>query len=302
MQNRFKEFSLFRLQMDKQGNVSAQNSHHPRTFNPQEYSRFKYGDGTMTRHYAWSLANLLISQGAIERKTEYFLCGSAYQEAPTAANSIAKELTQILVNRGYGIKFFKIHSQAFVQDYSGLSLTDRGTVLSKIKLDVDPALRCQLLAKKVIFIDDIQITGLHKRHVQAFFSSLGIEQAIFGYIAVLNDRDGKSHPLIEWALNHSEINNLQKLSILASKDDFQPNARICKFILASSSKEIEDFIDVLPLETLTLLLAMMRADGYHTQPEYQVNFHTLSKIVNEKRVKILDKTKRSSEKYLSIGV
>jgi KaiC/GvpD/RAD55 family RecA-like ATPase len=250
-------------------------------FDPYQYSRFKYGDVSVAYKYANGLADLFIKKGTINKNKQYFLCGSAYKEVPTAAVSIAKAVTKILLQRGYKITFFRIHGRAFAQDYSELSVHDRNEILSKIPLSVDKKILDRIRNSNVLVIDDIQITGLHKRALERFLISVAVREVVFSYVAILSENYGLNYPQLEWDLNHYYVDSLIKIRELISKSNFTPNSRVCKFILASEPHLLAEFTRSITSQQLNDLIVAMKNDGYDEMLKYRHNFAILEKLYAE---------------------
>jgi hypoxanthine phosphoribosyltransferase len=276
----FSNHALFRLKAADHVITEAKSTT-DLVFDPISYSQYKYGDGATADDYACSLLELFEEKNVLSKDEHYFLCGSAYKQAPTAAISIAQALFNSLLDKGYRVNSFKVNGQSYTQDYSELSASDRGRMLANIRLSLDDNTTKKVKGKKVIVIDDIRITGLHQKAMRTLLTDAGAQEVIFGYVAILNKKSGQQCSKIEWHLNHQYVDSLDKLSRVMVKDQFLLNARICKYILGAPKNELADFLKIVSQGTLMDLLHMIEADGYHNDTKYVRGYLQLQKAIRK---------------------
>lgn len=246
-------------------------------FDPRLYSRFKYGDKSVAAHYAAQLQHSL--RNVLKKKQAFAICSSAYNQVPTAATSIATRLHDLLLEDGYNSSYFKIGGQSFAEDYSTLETCERAKMLSRIHLSVSPEEKKRLKGGTVVVIDDIRVTGFHSNALANLLAGCGVKKIIFCYVAVV-EPSSILHARVEWFLNHSYVKNLRQLEKIISEGDFEPNARVCKFLLASPKKQVEHFLKSVPSSDIQKLLELIISDGYHLIPAYQDTFQLLQRVLH----------------------
>jgi hypothetical protein len=232
-------------------------------FDPRAFSRFKYGDNQVAQHYAARLAELLISEGVLQKDCIYYMCGPAYQQVPTAAVAITDCLPDLLRAQGYQISEFKISGQAFGADFSNKNIEQRRTALAQITLTAPDEIRKAIRNQRVIVIDDIKVTGLHETAIARLLSSCNTGGMLFCYVASLEREGSVWWPEVEWDLNHCYMNSLERLAELMQDPYFVINSRVCKFVLAQPAAEIKTFAAQLSPQLRTQLVNAILADEYH---------------------------------------
>ncbi|HEX6461684.1 MAG TPA: phosphoribosyltransferase family protein [Candidatus Saccharimonadales bacterium] len=238
-------------------------------FSLEDYSKFKYGDGSVAKQYAAELASFLQKNTLLKHK-KYCLTGSAYHNTPTAATSIAKNLFNILKSHGVDIIYTPLKCQAYAKDYSSMDFGQRANLLADNKLAIDTTSVNE--RRSLIVIDDIRITGLHELAIENFLLNQNIEEVIFGYVIMLLDTSIFKNPKLEHAINHMYVDHLDELAHIVRKEEFNPNARICKFILSAPTSELEEFLRDIPSEKLQLLINLIEQDGYHLLDIYRQSY------------------------------
>lgn len=239
-------------------------------FNPVTFSKLKYGDGLVAHDYANKLCDLL--EKDLEKDKDYNLTGSAYQDIPTAAVSVAFALFNALRSKGFRVTYTPIRGLAFTHDYSNMLFEDREKIITQNELSFKD-IPGQKKIQNIIVVDDIRVTGLHEYAIERFLNERGdVLNAHFVYIAMLNEGVKETDPRIEWRLNHAHVNNLEKLVEIMRGDVFYPNARICKFILAAQKNDLSKFLKTAPADKLRHLQKLIRQEGYDKIDCYRDNY------------------------------
>lgn len=249
---------------------------HTVAFDPAEYSRFKYGDGSAATHYASVVADELVKHHG-DSLSDVYIASSAQKHVPTAANALSRRLVGELVFRGHqpaGV--FRI-DRAIVRtgDYSAMTEEARRACTQNNGLVLPEVAADELVGKTALIIDDIKVTGSHEKALHSVLGDIGIKTAIFGYVATVDPETAQNHPEIEYMINHAYVKNLDDLAQLTHFPHFSLNARTCKFILSSSEEEIRQFAQNVPEHVARDIVASMVADGYHKFEDYTQNFQAL---------------------------
>jgi hypothetical protein len=278
------ERALYRLQTEENHEIITTHSATQAHFDAAQYSRFKYGDGSVAAVYADQLIGMLEAARDITPTDALMVCGSAYHQTPTAAASIAMAFADQLTRQGRNAHYFRIHCDPYARDYGAMSIAERRAVLAGNNLRVASEVAGDLPGAKVIAIDDIRITGMHEFALAALFKHHQASTVIFCYVAVLPQEQGESDPLVEDRINHAYVTNLEQLAEIIDSNPgmFSPNARTCKFILRAPDAERRIFAHTIPHESLELLVESMVADGYHELHEYEKAFLALRGIARSR--------------------
>ncbi|MBK5720885.1 hypothetical protein JGH11_08375 [Dysgonomonas sp. Marseille-P4677] len=216
-------------------------------FSPKEYSKFKHGAENIARKFGYELAERFIN--GVFRHTyngeQLIVVPSAYSHIPTASFYMTKyfinRINSYLFDNGYPVvQVTKIHrTVTYREDYAGMSAESRYKLISGDKFYIDKEF---VKGKKMIFIDDIKITGTHERIITKMLSEHGItEDSYMIYFAELTNH--AINPNIENYLNNYFVKGIDDISKIIDEDDFTFNTRVVKYILNRKPEEFDSFIN-----------------------------------------------------------
>ena len=139
-------------------------------FSADEYSRFKFGDGTVSQSFGTALA-----EGFITEKLELnpivqqvVVLSSPYSFIPTATFAMKDwfifRLNRWLVQRNLPVvQEAKVHRTiTYKEDYGELDAEQRMKLIGNDQFHIDKDF---LAGKTLVFLDDIRITGSHERMI-----------------------------------------------------------------------------------------------------------------------------------------
>lgn len=245
----------------------------------RRYGLLKYGDGRETLAYAEELADRLLQEGKAVPGQRLYVSGSAFEHTPTAADSLAHILTQILHDRGVDAHYFGIKNESATNraphrdskapsgDYSSLSVASRRKVLERNPPIISEVTAAEIKGQNVVTIDDMLTTGMHRDQLRDLFMRAGVGSATFAYIARIDTRQGQETPHVEGQINETHMKHLDDLLPIARGEQFIPNVRVCRFIMRPEHRsELEAFAEQVPLEHLETIIGYMVADSIHEQP------------------------------------
>ena len=248
-------------------------------FSLEDYSCFKYGDGNITNIYAEELS-LLISEliNEVSIEDEIIVYPSPFSFLPTASCHMTFKIFEILKAQHpkQTIKLSKVERKnTYPQDYGEMNKEDRYNLIKNDSYDFQDV---PDKTSKLIFIDDISVTGTHQRIIQEILSNKQINNNCYFvyYAAVVNN---EIDPRIENKLNYHYVNNVAKLSSIFLQESFLLNTRYVKKILSLEKTELIEFIDSissdLGRERLKLLLDGAVKNNYGKIPEFVPNLNFL---------------------------
>ncbi|MBL0237909.1 MAG: phosphoribosyltransferase family protein [Saprospiraceae bacterium] len=255
------------------------------TFEPAEYSRFKFGDDSIAELYGRNLAiNFIKEILSIECCTnQIVVISSPYSFIPTATfalkNHFINALNHWLVKNSYQVvQETKIHRTiTYKEDYGELNAEQRIKLIGNDFFHIDKEF---IKDKTLIFLDDIRITGSHERMISKMLDQYQIKNnSYLLYFAELINSN--IHPNIENYLNYYSIKSIFDLDYLIESEDFIINTRVVKFILNNDNRTFKLFIQNKKSKFLNLLYFMAIGNGYHNIDVYSCNIITLQNEIKQ---------------------
>ena len=252
-------------------------------FDPAEYSRFKFGDGSVARRFGQELAQGFAAQQlpAIPPTAELVVLPSPYAFIPTASywmtQAFIRELNRLLVRQDRPVaQEMKINrSITYREDYGNLTFAERIRLIGNDSFRVDAV---ALAGKTLIFVDDIRITGGHQLVVERMISQYALTNPrVFVYYGQLTN--SAVHPNIENYLNYYTVTSLADLTPIIESADFRINTRLVKFILNHEPVQSQPFLEQQPVGFLNELYDMAIGNEYHLIPEYEPTLTVLDQLL-----------------------
>jgi hypothetical protein len=253
-------------------------------FNPDEYSRFKYGDIKIARNYGCELANYFAKAILPQiRSKEVIVYSSPYTYIPTAS----LHLTNCFIDRikeltiGFNFKPGKIHRiQTYTEDYGSMNASQRYALIKNDTYRIDEPPKFN---EHLIFIDDVSITGTHQRVIERLLSKNQIKnEANFLYFSILNDPTVE--PDFENYLNYFKVKTMDDLTNLILNSEYSITTRAIKYLLASDEIEFLSFIEAINTSVKKDLLHTIYwasvKNGYNKIPLYCGNLNRLLELLN----------------------
>jgi hypothetical protein len=253
-------------------------------FEPNEYSKFKFGDDNIAEKFGTNLAiafiNQLLSKEIITK--QIVVISSPYAFIPTATfamkNYFVYELNKWLAANSLSVvQETKIYRTiTYKEDYGELDAEERMRLIGNDHFHIDKEF---LDNKTLIFLDDIKITGSHERMILKMVNEFNLPNEIFLlYFAELVNND--IHPNIENFLNYHFIKTIFDLDSIIKSERFIINTRIVKFILSAEAVLFRIFIQNHSSNFNNLLLNMALGNSYHTIDAYKGNIYELKAHIN----------------------
>ncbi|TDX00607.1 phosphoribosyltransferase family protein [Dinghuibacter silviterrae] len=259
------------------------NEHHF-GFDPDDYSRFKFGDEVVARAFGFDLAEGFIRAHGASLKGQVVVVPSPYSFIPTATfamkNYFVFRLNRYLADRGLPVvQETKVHrTVTYKEDYGGLSADERIALIGNDAFHID---RAFLEGKTVLFLDDIRITGGHERMILKMVREYGLQEPLFLlYFAELVNPD--IPPTIENFLNYHAIRSIFDLDALIRGGSFVLNTRAAKYILHYDFEAFRIFVEGQTDAFLEYLYDMAIGNGYHTMDAYRRNLDFIRANVQNK--------------------
>ncbi|MDB5087556.1 MAG: hypothetical protein JWR09_1550 [Mucilaginibacter sp.] len=255
-------------------------------FNPDDYSRFKFGDDAVAKHFGTRLADGFINRHLEKEPIEQqiVVISSPYSFIPTATFAMKTwfvyRLNRWLAANGYAVvQETKVHRTiTYKEDYGELNAQERISLIGNDSFHIDKQF---LEGKTLIFLDDIKITGSHERMIMKMVTEYGLQNDLYMlYFAELVNKS--IHPNIENLLNYHQVKTIFDLEPIIKSGSFIINTRIVKYILNYNFECFCIFIENQDNSFVNLLYDMALGNGYHTIDAYakNLNFITENLFVN----------------------
>ncbi|EHQ30133.1 phosphoribosyltransferase family protein [Mucilaginibacter paludis] len=249
-------------------------------FNPDDYSRFKFGDEAVAKTYGTSLAEGFIQNCLVRQSIEQqiVVISSPFSFIPTATFALKTwfvcHLNRWLARHGYQVvQETKVHrTVTYKEDYGELDAEQRISLIGNDLFHIDKDF---LTNKTLIFLDDIKITGSHERMIMKMVGNYQLDNDIYMlYFAELVNK--AIHPNIENYLNYHQVKSIFELDPIIKSGSFAINTRIVKYILNYDFDSFRIFIENQTSAFVDLLYDMALGNGYHTIEAYAKNLNFIS--------------------------
>jgi hypothetical protein len=252
------------------------------SFSKEEYSRFKFGSGSIARKFGRLLGQRFINDVL---STNYsgepiVVVSSPYSFIPTATfymkNFFIYELNSWLIKQGFPVATeTKIHrTTSYSEDYGMLSAEERMKLIGNDNFHID---RDYIQGKLVFFLDDVRITGSHEKVILTMLKRLNLTGKFYLlYFAELTNTDIPAS--FENELNYAYVKDIQHLKLLSREDEFSINTRIVKYLLNSSPRLFAEFLESQQDNFSEELLNLAIGNSYHKIEAYIENFLYLQQL------------------------
>lgn len=249
------------------------------SFEPSDYSWFKFGDKAYAKKFAKELFDDFIFnfKEIILEQDEIIILPSPYLSIPTASNFLCFYFKEFLNkflfenNRKASIES-KIHrNQTYVTDYGNLDFEERIKLISNDTYYIDKEF---INGKFCLFLDDIKITGSHEHTVNKILNQYNVKgEFYFIYFAELVNKE--IHPNIENYFNYFSVKGIKEIIEVINRDSFQFNTRIVKFILNLKDAELALLLNSINKFRREELFLLSISNNYHQINEYSKNLITI---------------------------
>lgn len=247
------------------------------TFSPRSYSFLKFGSDLAAKQMGYELAATFFAKHSAELMAmPSVVIPSPYNHVKNAATI----MTEHFINRLNGLLVCAngthldssiIHRKvSYTNDYGFLSKEKRRTLIDNDNFFIN---REFIKGKRLIFIDDVRITGTHEEKLIEVLQKRKIKNpTFFLYFASYN---GQS-PHIEAELNFAGINGVDEFIQLMKEPDHHVIVRPIKYLLSLSDQELKKVFKNATTKFITAMYHGCLGEGYYKIPSYQKNFELLT--------------------------
>ncbi len=285
MEQKLSDFLLYILKIDKLNksySLHKITSKSNLTFNPSDYSWFKFGDKDFAKKFAKELFDgfIISNSEKLLEQNEIIILPSPYLSIPTASNFLCFYFKEFLNkflfenNKKAAIESKIYRNQTYVTDYGNLDFEDRVKLISNDTYYIDKEF---INEKFCLFLDDIKITGSHEHTVDKILNQYNVKgDFYFVYFAELVNKD--IHPNIENYFNYFSIKGVEEIIDVVNRDNFQFNTRIVKYILNLNEDELTLLLNSINSHRREELFLLSISNNYHQIREYNKNLTTIKTI------------------------
>ncbi|MFD2288087.1 hypothetical protein GJU39_18665 [Pedobacter petrophilus] len=260
-------------------------------FDPNDYSRFKFGDDLVARSFGKDLADGFIKYYLTDNRIadQIVVISSPYSFIPTATfamkNYFVSQLNRWLAeNGGLTIQEAKVHRTiTYKEDYGELSAEERMNLIGNDSFHID---RDFLEGKTLLFLDDIKITGSHERMILKMAREYGLKNEMHMlYFAELVNKE--IHPNVENFLNYHQIKSIFDLERIISNGYFCFNTRVVKYILNTESSSFSIFLERMDHDFIHQLYDLALGNSYHLMDAYADNLKLIKSYIKDNTYKLI---------------
>jgi len=260
-------------------------------FDPDAYSRFKFGDDQVAKQFGLALADGFINNYLKDNfiDNQIVVISSPYSFIPTATfamkNYFVHQLNRWMVdNGGLVVQEAKVHRTiTYKEDYGALSAEERMNLIGNDSFQIDKQF---LEHKTLLFLDDIRITGSHERMILKMVDTYEMKNDIhLLYFAELANME--IHPNVENMLNYHQVKSIFDLEGIIKSGAFCFNTRIVKYILNTDVNSFSIFINNQTEDFINLLYNLALGNGYHTIEAYAENLGYIKEQIFTKKYKLI---------------
>ncbi|MDY0906490.1 phosphoribosyltransferase family protein [Pedobacter sp. CFBP9032] len=260
-------------------------------FDPDDYSRFKFGDDLVARSFGKDLADGFIKYYLADNRIadQIVVISSPYSFIPTATfamkNYFVSQLNRWLVeNGGLTVQESKVHRTiTYKEDYGELSAEERMNLIGNDSFHIDKDF---LEGKTLLFLDDIRITGSHERMILKMAKEYGLRNEMHMlYFAELVNKD--IHPNVENFLNYHQVKTIFDLEQIISNGYFCFNTRVVKYILNTASTSFSIFLERMDHDFIHQLYDLALGNSYHLMDAYADNLQLIKSYIKDNTYKLI---------------
>ncbi|KLT65495.1 phosphoribosyltransferase family protein [Pedobacter sp. BMA] len=260
-------------------------------FDPDDYSRFKFGDDLVARTFGRNLADAFIRYYLTDNliSGQIVVISSPYSFIPTATfamkNYFVSQLNRWLVENGaQSVQEAKVHRTiTYKEDYGELSAEQRLSLIGNDSFHIDKDF---LSGKTLLFLDDIRITGSHEKMILKMANEYNLTNEIHMlYFAELINKN--IHPNVENFLNYHQIKSIFDLEEIIDSGHFCFNTRIVKYILNTQENSFKIFLERRSSDFINQLYDLSLGNNYHTIEAYANNLHSIKDYIKNNNYKLI---------------
>lgn len=271
------------------------------SFDPKEYSLFKFGSKNISRKFGTQLGEAFCENVLkhVANGQQFVVISSPYCFIPTATFAMkdyfVRVVNQYLAEHDFPVvEETKIHRTiTYKEDYGELSAEERFRLIKNDGFHIDAEF---IKGKTLILLDDVKITGSHERVIEGMLDRMGLDNdRIYCYFGEMTNQ--LVDPKVENYINYAFVKGLKDLDKIIKNDEFILNTRIVKYMLNANAEEFKEFATYQKLELLSSVYNCAIGNSYHKIPDYITNLSHIEKLISDDTVDSVFGLRRHSIKF-----
>lgn len=247
-------------------------------FSPEKYSKLKFGSDKVAKEFGYDLADAFFNdyaQDVLDAKC--VIIPSPYHQVKNASTIMSEHFMDrindhLVNNGGNNVEWSVINRKvSYINDYGFLDKEKRKKLIDG---DVFHLNKGFLEGKKLIFIDDVCITGTHEDKLIEILDQNNVNNDCY-FLYYAKYAKGAVDANIEAALNFAGIRDARDYVALTAEKNHHLIVRPIKFLMSRDPAEFEKVLKDLDYDFIQKLYYGCLGEGYHKIKEYQINFKYL---------------------------
>jgi hypothetical protein len=242
-------------------------------FEPEAYSRMKYGSQLHARNLGVQLGQDIIEQASSVVDNERPLRALViYKHVPSAATTVTQGVLAVINQRRIAGGLEPAHNvhvrtgRVLGRDYSSLDEAGRAQYIADTGYALHPE---DVKDSNVIVVDDIRVTGSAEDLAKRLLEPTDAQDLVLAYSSILNVTSARRNPALERAVNTSSVAGLDDLYDIVQHDGMTLTVRTLKMVLGEENHEkLALFLEKIP----TQLLFDMYAGALGSGPEFTQHY------------------------------
>ncbi len=220
---------------------------------------------------------------------DWVITSPAYHQLPSAANLLARQVTQLLQRQGLPVTLVEmrlsgqqmpIHSQEEfkrIRDYSKNSLQQRIEQRQREQLPLNAdELAAQFKNRPVLIVNDINVTGTQQKFLQQTLAQFQACACHWLYIFNVEKNLAAQHPEVESRINNSQFNDLESYARILSDRKTQHTAICISRLFGLELDVFRHLLTLLPAGVPQHLYQIILRDCRYNSPLFQEKMTLLS--------------------------
>lgn len=252
-------------------------------FNPEGYSRMKYGSKLWAQHFGALLGDVLLEEvPELAEDDEPVTAISIYRTVPSAAacmtTAAMARVDDARVEAGLSATV-PVHAwmeRVLAVDYSTLDEAGRQQYIQDTGYHLNAE---DVKGSRTILVDDIRVTGSAEILGKDLLRGKEHTGLILGYLAVMDPESARQNPAIEKRINTASVTTLEDILDIAENDGMTVTLRAMKRVMEEGDKDVQQsFFHALPSHILYDFYSGALSSGPEYISQYRQSFNALKNV------------------------
>lgn len=224
-----------------------------------------------------------------ETDRNWVITAPAYLNLPSAANLLAWQVHRLLNERGVAVALHDLRLKqpdapvrngeefGLISNYSKNSLQKRIELHAQMqsRLQTETLAAC-LGGRRVMVINDINVTGTTQQFLQHAFTEFGVHSCHWIYIFDVEKSLANRSPEIEHQINNSQFQSAAAFAKLLCDEQTHPTARCLSRLMAQELDDLRELVSMLDPGTCARLHGLALLEGRYGGPYFSDRLNYLA--------------------------